>query len=272
MVGVLASWCAGCSSSEEAAEDENGANANAPVPPPSPKPRTPGGGGTPAGSTPAGSTPPGGASVPAGPVNLNAPILPPRSAGGFDFWAGDARPLATEQAVLAAFPMLTPMPSGGGAVSYTWEGKLDVSFAIDTGRVRTVSFYRGYPGTLSFKSSQASSFGEHAYVIRLGNAIERDGAPLQPDWNDHGDGSALAQLCRALLFTFTPARTPAEGVPLSSDDCEWGTTDYAHLGGFRVPRLAINMVADLPTDANPATTTIWSLYMHFFVAPYFVSP
>jgi hypothetical protein len=195
------------------------------------------------------------------------PIIPPRYAAGFDFWAGDARPLATQDAVLKAFPMLTTMHSWdpslpdsdlSGSTTYTWEGKLDVSFRNDTHRVATASFGSGYPGKISFTSSPSSSFGQHDYTLAAGAAIQRDGTAWKIDWRDHGDQAGGVELCRAMTATFGEGPRD-EAAPLSAEDCYWDTFEAASTATLYIRSLGVNVALNVDGRAPDVS----AIYMHF---------
>jgi hypothetical protein len=144
------------------------------------------------------------------------PLKPPRLIAGLDLGGGDGWPgisqAAVEEALCAGRPVKTD--SDGPDDYFQWGEPDSVIFEAgvnrETRKVSTWSVGSGYTGGIEFRSRAGSRFGDHAYSIKIGSPILRDGQPFAIDWaNQAALEQAATELHDAVSATFAP-ELPAE--------------------------------------------------------------
>lgn len=178
------------------------------------------------------------------------PIVLPATVGGFDFGAETA----TEERVLSTFTTLSLWGRSRVDTQYRdGPAHFEVDFSTDGKRATNVEFRAGYPGKLVFRSQVDGAFGDHAYTIRMGETIERDGQPWKPIWQ--GERTNIGELCHSLIATFGKSEGNV------ARDCEWWVQDYGQFkfATLHVRPLDVRLEADLEQDFS--TSRISALHM-----------
>jgi hypothetical protein len=147
------------------------------------------------------------------------PLKPPRYAAGLDLAVTDDYQLMTLDGVQQALCAGTLIPDSDPQSTddnYSWgtgdNPPFQASFDKTTHKMTSVAFGDGYTGTIEWKSRTGGTFGDHTYSAKVGDSIQRDGAPFVIDWtNQDAADKAATELFDGLVATFAPS-LPGESV------------------------------------------------------------